>query len=153
NSAINSSFTQQERNETVSSFKSGQVNILVATNLLSRGIDIEDVNLIVNYDIPEKPEDYVHRIGRTARAGKLGLAISFISEFEIIKFNRIEKLLGRSIDKIALPDGFEKAPKYSIINSAGNHRKKPRHFNSGKSKQISVNTKKLFRRSDSAKNE
>ncbi len=119
NAAINSSFTQQERNDTVMQFKSGQVNILVATNLLSRGIDIDDVNLIVNYDIPDKAEDYVHRIGRTARAGKLGLAISFISEYEILSFNRIEKLLGRSIDKLALPEGFEKAPEYRIITRGG----------------------------------
>jgi superfamily II DNA/RNA helicase len=151
NSAINSSFTQNERNETVLSFKSGQVNILVATNLLSRGIDIEDVNLIVNYDIPDKPEDYVHRIGRTARAGKLGLAISFISEFEILKFNRIEKLLGRSIDKISLPVGFEKAPKYTLMNSAGKYKKKPGNFNSGKPKQ--GNAKKLHRKSASSNDE
>jgi len=112
-SAINSSFSQSERNETIQSFKSGQVNILVATNLLARGIDIEDVNLIINYDIPEKAEDYVHRIGRTARAGKLGLAISFISEFDIVKFNRIEKLLNRVVDKLKLPEGFKGAPQYS----------------------------------------
>lgn len=119
NAAINSSFTQQERNDTVQQFKSGQVNILVATNLLSRGIDIDDVNLIVNYDIPDKAEDYVHRIGRTARAGKLGLAISFISEYEIMSFNRIEKLLGRSIDKMPLPADFDKAPEYKVITGGG----------------------------------
>ncbi len=128
NAAINSSFTQQERNDTVMSFKSGQVNILVATNLLSRGIDIDDVNLIVNYDIPDKAEDYVHRIGRTARAGKLGLAISFISEYEIISFNRIEKLLGRNIEKMPLPTDFGEAPEYKIIKSGGRGRQ-----NSGKS--------------------
>lgn len=124
NASINSSFTQQERNDTVMSFKSGQVNILVATNLLSRGIDIDDVNLIVNYDIPDKAEDYVHRIGRTARAGKLGLAISFISEYEILSFNRIEKLLGRSIDKLPLPNEFDKAPEYKILVSTSGSRNK-----------------------------
>lgn len=139
NSAINSSFSQNERNETVLSFKSGQINILVATNLLSRGIDIDDVNLIVNYDIPDKPEDYVHRIGRTARAGKLGLAISFISEYEIIKFQRIEKLLNRSVDKIALPAGFGKAPVYSIINNSRKFKKKPLRTNSGNQKKLFIN--------------
>lgn len=125
NAAINSSFTQQERNDTVMSFKSGQVNILVATNLLSRGIDIDDVNLIVNFDIPDKAEDYVHRIGRTARAGKLGLAISFISEYKIQSFNRIEKLLGRSIDKLPLPEGFDKAPEYKIFTAKKGFSKRP----------------------------
>lgn len=121
-SSINSNFTQQERNETVQKFKAGHFDILVTTNLLSRGIDIEDVNLIVNYDIPDKAEDYVHRIGRTARAGKLGLAISLISEKEIQSFNRIEKLLGRTIDKLPLPAGFTKAPEYRIITKNSNFR-------------------------------
>jgi superfamily II DNA/RNA helicase len=114
-SSINSNFTQEERIETVQNFKSGNFNILVTTNLLSRGIDIEDVNLIINYDIPEKAEDYVHRIGRTARAGKLGMAISFINENEISNFNRIEKLLKREIAKSKLPEGFSSAPEYKVI--------------------------------------
>lgn len=118
NSAINSSFTQQERNATVQDFKAGKIEILVTTNLLSRGIDINDVNLIVNYDIPDKAEDYVHRIGRTARAGKLGLAISFIGEKEIISFNRIEKLLDREITKLPNPDGIPKGPDYKVVSNS-----------------------------------
>jgi superfamily II DNA/RNA helicase len=118
NSAINSSFTQQERNDTILDFKSGKINVLVTTNLLSRGIDIDDVNLIVNYDIPDKAEDYVHRIGRTARAGKLGLAISFIGEKEIINFNRIEKLLEKSIPISTNPEIIPKGPEYRQINNA-----------------------------------
>ncbi len=114
-SSINSDFSQDERNEIVQKYKSGNFNILITTNLLSRGIDIDNVNLIINYDIPDKAEDYVHRIGRTARAGKLGLAISFISENEIINFNKIEKLLHKSITKSPLPEDFNKAPEYKII--------------------------------------
>jgi superfamily II DNA/RNA helicase len=117
NSAINSSFTQQERNNTVLDFKSGKIEILVTTNLLSRGIDIDDVNLIINYDIPDKAEDYVHRIGRTARAGKFGLAISFIGEYEILSFNRIEKLLERTIEKFENPEGVSAGPEYKIVDS------------------------------------
>ncbi|HOZ30850.1 MAG TPA: DEAD/DEAH box helicase [Bacteroidales bacterium] len=135
-SAINSSFSQSERNETVLSFKSGQINVLVATNLLSRGIDIEDVNLIINYDIPEKAEDYVHRIGRTARAGKLGLAISLISEFDINKFNRIEKLLNRIIVKLNLPEGFRGAPQYSVRST----KKSGRNFKKTNFKRIDDNS-------------
>ncbi len=151
--SINSSFTQQERNDTVQQFKSGQVNILVATNLLSRGIDIDDVNLIVNYDIPDKAEDYVHRIGRTARAGKLGLAISFISEYEIMSFNRIEKLLGRSIDKMPLPADFDKAPEYKVITGGGKFRKKgnAKYRNKRKSPSDKSHNKPVHKEPGSAK--
>lgn len=113
NRAINSNFTQDEREATILDFKSGKINILVTTNLLSRGIDIENINLILNYEIPHKAEDYVHRIGRTARAGKDGMAISFISEKEIEHFARIEKLLERVVEKSPLPDGFGEAPEYA----------------------------------------
>jgi superfamily II DNA/RNA helicase len=133
-SSINSNFTQQERNDTVLKFKSGHFDILITTNLLSRGIDIEDVNLIINYDIPDKAEDYVHRIGRTARAGKLGLAISMISENEIQSFNRIEKLLGRSIEKFPLPAGFSKAPEYRIITKSSGWKNRRSKGYSGKRK-------------------
>ncbi len=122
NKAINSTYTQEEREATILDFKSGKVNILVTTNLLSRGIDIENVNLILNYEIPHKAEDYVHRIGRTARAGKEGLAVSFISEREMQHFDRIEKLLDRVIEKSPLPEGFGEAPEYKILA------KKPRKF-------------------------
>jgi len=113
NRPINSTFTQEERENAVLDFKSGKTSIIVTTNLLSRGIDIDNVNLILNYDIPHKAEDYVHRIGRTARAGKDGLAISFIGENEIDHFGRIEKLLERVVEKSPLPEGFGEAPEYA----------------------------------------
>ena len=140
NSAINSSFTQQERNDTVLAFKSGKIDILVTTNLLSRGIDINNVNLIVNYDIPDKAEDYVHRIGRTARAGKLGLAISFIGEREVISFNRIEKLLDREILKLPNPEGIPKGPEYRIVKN-----KPKKYFGNNKSKSQGYNKKRNFK--------
>ncbi len=140
NSAMNSSFSQDERNSKMQDFKQGKIKILVTTNLLSRGIDINDVNLIINYDIPDKAEDYVHRIGRTARAGKLGLAISFIGEKEVLSFNRIEKLLEKTVDKLENPDGIPKGPEYRIIQtkkkryykpkkSGNNQRRKPNQKN------------------------
>ena len=113
NRPINSNFTQEERENAVLDFKSGKTSIIVTTNLLSRGIDIDNVNLILNYDIPHKAEDYVHRIGRTARAGKDGLAISFIGEKEVEHFARIEKLLERVVEKSPLPEGFGEAPEYA----------------------------------------
>ncbi len=140
NSAINSSFSQQERNEKMLEFKSGKIRILVTTNLLSRGIDIEDVNLILNYDIPDKAEDYVHRIGRTARAGKLGLAISFIGEKEILSFNRIEKLLGKELRKDKNPEGIPKGPEYKIIQ----YKKKKYYKKNKNKKRFNDNKKRNF---------
>lgn len=123
NRPINSNFTQEERENAVLDFKSGKTSVIVTTNLLSRGIDIDNVNLILNYDIPHKAEDYVHRIGRTARAGKDGLAISFIGEKEIEHFARIEKLLERVVDKSPLPEGFGEAPEYAPGKKPSRHRR------------------------------
>lgn len=128
NRPINSNFTQEERENAVLDFKSGKTSIIVTTNLLSRGIDIDNVNLILNYDIPHKAEDYVHRIGRTARAGKDGLAISFIGEKEIEHFARIEKLLERVVDKSPLPEGFGEAPEYAPGKKPSRRRRGGRKF-------------------------
>ena len=85
---------------------------MVATDILSRGIDIEDIDLVINYDVPHDGEDYVHRIGRTARASNTGSAFTFISESEQGKFARIERLLGHPVDKADLPEKFGKGPQY-----------------------------------------
>ena len=82
----------------------------MATDILSRGIDIEDIDLVINYDVPHDGEDYVHRIGRTARAAAKGTAITFISEKEQYKFDKIEKLLGKVVTKIPVPEQFGAAP-------------------------------------------
>lgn len=136
NAAINSSFSQQERNDKMQDFKQGKITVLVTTNLLSRGVDIDDVNLIINYDIPDKAEDYVHRIGRTARAGKLGLAISFISEKEVFSFNKIEKLLERTIVKLDNPEGVAKGPEYKIMQA-----RKKNYYKGGGNKKRNFNKK------------
>lgn len=119
--AFHSGFSQDEREKIMLDFRSGKTKILVATDIVSRGIDIDDIDLIINYDIPSDAEDYVHRVGRTARAERSGLAISFINKDDIYKFMKIEKLIERTIHKIPLPDDFPKGPEYKIEKrSSGN---------------------------------
>ena len=93
-------------------FKAGQVNILVATDIVARGIDIDDIRLVINYDVPHDNEDYVHRIGRTARANNDGVALTFVSDMEQGKFAGIERFLGKEIYKIPLPAELGEAPEY-----------------------------------------
>jgi len=110
--AIHSDLEQVQREEVLRNFKSKQLQILVATDILSRGIDIEDIGLVINYDIPNEAADYVHRIGRTARAESKGEAITFINEFNQNKFGDIEKLIGYEVIKTPLPEKFGRGPKY-----------------------------------------
>ena len=107
---IQSDLEQDKREQVLLDFKSRKLKILVATDILSRGIDIEDIDLVINYDVPHDGEDYIHRIGRTARAANKGTAYTFISEKEQVKFNRIEKLLGHAVTKQAVPEQFGPAP-------------------------------------------
>ena len=94
-------------------FKNNKVKILVATDIVARGIDIEDIGLVINYDVPHDPEDYIHRIGRTARAAATGSAITFVSEEEQGKFHQIEKFIEREIRKADLPESVGEGPKYN----------------------------------------
>jgi ATP-dependent RNA helicase RhlE len=107
---IQSDLEQEKREQVLLDFKSRRLKILVATDILSRGIDIEDIDLVINYDVPHDGEDYIHRIGRTARAASKGTAYTFISEQELYKFHRIEKLLGKSVNKLPVPAQFGPAP-------------------------------------------
>jgi superfamily II DNA/RNA helicase len=100
---ISSDLEQEEREQVMLSFRNRVTDIIVATDVLSRGIDIDGIDLVVNYDIPRDAEDYVHRIGRTARAERKGEAITLISPEEGYKFKKIEKLIGREVDKLPLP--------------------------------------------------
>jgi superfamily II DNA/RNA helicase len=109
---ISSDLDQKQREEVLSDFRSRKTRILVATDVLSRGIDIKDINLIINYDVPNDAEDYVHRVGRTARAETTGEAITLISDTDMYKFVRIERLIGRSIEKQALPEGMGDGPEW-----------------------------------------
>ncbi len=101
--AIHSDLEQREREEVLREFKNRKIQILVATDIISRGIDIEDIDLVVNYDVPNDPEDYVHRIGRTARAQSDGVAITFVNKKQKVLFDKIEKFLGTTIFKIRNP--------------------------------------------------
>ncbi|MEO6732876.1 MAG: DEAD/DEAH box helicase [Ferruginibacter sp.] len=110
---IHSDLEQDKREEVLMHFKSGRIQILVATDILSRGIDIDNIGLVLNYDVPHDGEDYVHRIGRTARAAAEGTAITFISVKEQRKFAVIERLLGKPVPKAIVPEQFGEAPVYS----------------------------------------
>ena len=110
---IHSDLDQSERENVLRDFKSKKVKILVATDILSRGIHIDDIDLVVNYDVPNDAEDYVHRIGRTARAKSKGLAFTFINEDEQNNFSSIEKLLGKVVQKALIPAEIGEGPKYN----------------------------------------
>lgn len=110
---MHSDLEQDKREDVILDFKSGKINVLVATDIMARGIDIDDIELVVNYDVPREAEDYVHRIGRTARADRDGNAITFISEKEIGKFKRIEKFLEKTVEKADIPEDLGEGPLYS----------------------------------------
>ena len=110
---IHSDLEQDKREDVLMKFKSGRVPILIATDILSRGIDIDNIDLVINYDVPHDGEDYVHRIGRTARAEAEGTAYTFVSIREQRKFSAIEKLLGKPVPKATLPEEFGETPPYN----------------------------------------
>ena len=109
---MHSDLTQAERDEAMYRFKAGQTDVLVATDIVARGIDIDDIRLVINYDVPSESEDYVHRIGRTARADRDGEAITFVSDTDIYRFQSIEHFLGKEVEKLPLPEGIGEAPEY-----------------------------------------
>jgi superfamily II DNA/RNA helicase len=110
--AFHSDLEQEERESILREFKSRQLGILIGTDILSRGIDVEGIGLVVNYDAPHDPEDYIHRIGRTARAATTGTAVTFINEKDQQKFSRIERLIGKEVTKVPLPGGMGEGPQY-----------------------------------------
>ncbi|MFM7767625.1 MAG: helicase-related protein, partial [Bacteroidota bacterium] len=112
---------QREREEIMRSFKNRQINMIIGTDVLSRGIDVEGIDLVVNYDVPPDPEDYVHRIGRTARAERTGTAITFVNNDDMNRFRRIEELIGREVDRVPNPDGIP-AMQASARSHHRNHR-------------------------------
>ncbi|WP_044110647.1 DEAD/DEAH box helicase [Xylanibacter brevis] len=112
---MHSDLTQAERDEVMYQFKAGQIDVLVATDIVSRGIDIDDIQTVINFDVPNDAEDYVHRIGRTARADRDGVAITFVNEKDMKQFQQIEKFLEKVVDKNTLPEGLGEGPEYKII--------------------------------------
>ncbi len=111
--AMHSDLDQAQREEVMLNFKSGKVDLLVATDIVARGIDIDDISTVINYDVPHDPEDYIHRIGRTGRASATGRAMTFVSEKEQGKFRRIEEFLEREIKRLELPAELGEAPAYN----------------------------------------
>lgn len=113
--AMHSDLSQSERDEVMYQFKGGMVDVLVATDIVSRGIDIDDIAMVINYDVPHDSEDYVHRIGRTARAERDGIAITFVSDRDMLRFNKIEQFLDKTIEKNPAPDGIGETPVYQTV--------------------------------------
>lgn len=135
---IHSDLDQSAREEVLLAFKNKRLPVLVATDVISRGIDIDDIDLVINYDVPSDGEDYVHRIGRTARAASTGTAITFVNEQEQLKFNEIEELIEKVVDKAVLPEIIGIGPDYNPVRKRsvkpkkkfnkpknGNHHRKP----------------------------
>ena len=111
--AMHSDLDQAQRDEVMFKFKSQQVDILIATDIVSRGIDIDDIQLVINFDVPHDAEDYVHRIGRTARAGAEGKAITLVGEKDQYSFRAIERFLEKEVEKNQVPEELGEAPAYT----------------------------------------
>ena len=116
---MHSDLDQNEREEVMLRFKSGRINVVVATDIISRGIDIDNIETVINYDVPHEAEDYVHRIGRTARADRDGSAFTFISEKERGKFKNIERLLEKEVEKLEVPEELGETPEYGDPDKGG----------------------------------
>jgi len=134
--AFHSDLEQIDREKIMSAFKNKAVKILIGTDIISRGIDVVGIELVINFDTPSDPEDYVHRVGRTARADMEGEAITFVNPKDQQKFGRIEKLIGMTITQNPLPEGFEKGPVYS-----GDSFKSNRKFDKSNSERPKSNHK------------
>lgn len=124
--AMHSDLEQAERDDIMFKFKSGQIDVLVATDIVARGIDIDDIAMVINYDVPHDAEDYVHRIGRTARADRDGIAITFVNEDDMFAFHQIEKFLDKDIKKNPLPEGCGEGPEYTTSKRPGRSSAKSR---------------------------
>lgn len=126
---IHSDLENAERTQTLLDFKNNKIQLLVATDVVSRGIDIDDIEFVINYDVPAQPEDYVHRIGRTARAGARGEGITFVTPKDKPRLDRIEKLLEKSIQRGVLPEEVAKlAPAIDESTLVGEEKKKRKFY-------------------------
>lgn len=129
--AMHSDLEQKERDQVMLDFRNGKIDVLVATDVVSRGIDVTDVPLVINFDVPHDPEDYVHRIGRTARAENSGEAITLVSPEDARYWNRIEQFLRKDIERLPLPEALGEGPKddlYAHRNGAKPNKGGHRHF-------------------------
>ncbi len=122
---ISSNLDQEQREEVLLTFRSKRTRVLVATDVMSRGIDIKEINMVINYDAPRDAEDYVHRVGRTARANTKGEAVTFINPKDMPKLSKIERLIEKEIEKYAVPEQFGEAPEWSTNAPKGDNFRKP----------------------------
>lgn len=129
---IHSDLEQKQREEMLRDFKNRKISVIIATDILSRGIDVEDIDLVINYDVPQDPEDYVHRIGRTARAQSNGVAFTFVNAEDQKKFANIEELIERKIPRLKLPGDLGEGPEWNPGKASYG---KPRGKSGGKSKK------------------
>ncbi|WP_294453456.1 DEAD/DEAH box helicase [uncultured Bacteroides sp.] len=140
---MHSDLEQSKREEILHEFRNGKINILVATDIVARGIDIDDIRLVINYDVPHDCEDYVHRIGRTARANNDGCAITLVNEAEQTKFYQIEQFLDKTIYKLQIPEQLGEGPEYAPkVKSGKNNKKAGQGKKKYNFKKKSGNTKK-----------
>ena len=137
---ISSDLKQEEREKVMLGFRQKKIPLLVATDVVSRGIDIDSIEIVINYDVPPNEEDYVHRIGRTARAQRKGEAFTLIVPDDMLRFGRIEKLIEKSVDKLSLPEGLGNAPAYNPNSGKRNNDSKKR-----RGRKFSESKKKLNR--------
>ncbi len=128
---ISSDYDQTQREAVLASFKQKKTRIIVATDVLSRGIDIKDINLVINFDVPKNAEDYVHRVGRTARAKTTGVAITLINEKDMYNFHQIEQLIEREIMKLPPPEELGPGPEW---RTGGKRRGGGRNYHKKKKK-------------------
>jgi superfamily II DNA/RNA helicase len=131
---ISSDLEQNTREEILREFKNKKLPILVATDVISRGIDVDNIDMVINYDAPNDPEDYIHRIGRTARAATEGEAVTFINEEDMYKFSRIEQMMEQEVRKIQPPADLGPGPEYNPKSRGSNPRGGRKPFRKGKRK-------------------
>ncbi|WP_192922526.1 DEAD/DEAH box helicase [Sphingobacterium bovisgrunnientis] len=135
--AFHSDLEQQQREAIMLDFKNGKCDVLIGTDVLSRGIDVTGIDLVINYDAPQDPEDYIHRIGRTARAATTGTAITFVNGKDKRRLANIEKLIERSIDRIPLPEHLGEAPiEEPVSERKPYYKKKKKPFYKKKPKSV-----------------
>jgi ATP-dependent RNA helicase DDX49/DBP8 len=117
--ALHSQLAQHERQNSLGRFRAEAAKILVATDLASRGLDIPVVSLVINYDLPQSPEDYIHRVGRTARAGRTGMSISFVSERDVLLIKAIEERVGGEMPKLEEAEGVREKTVVEVLKEVG----------------------------------
>lgn len=147
---MHSDLEQSQRDSIMHEFRNGRINMLIATDIVSRGIDIDDIRLVINYDVPHDSEDYVHRIGRTARANNDGCALTFVSETEQQRFKQIENFLGKEVYKIPIPSHLGEAPAYEPHRKRTNARANKGKKSPGRQKNRSKRPSRTQKASEKA---